>query len=101
MPDGFNIAQGNGSVTFRFDLNIEQKVTLEKLHVELQGQASMMEWFNWETGEWEEANVASDQSLNDFLSETGEVLVKISQDQAGNDRFYPFPTLEAEGRVVR
>ena len=101
MPEGFNILQGTGSVTFRFDLNVEENVTLDKLNVELQGAVSKVEWFNWKTGEWEEASGNSDQSLDEYVSGTGEVLVKVSRDQAGSDQFYPFPVLEAEGKVVR
>lgn len=101
MPEGFNILQGTGSVTFRFDLNVEENVTLDKLNVELQGAVSKVEWFNWKAGEWEETNGHSDQSLDEYVSGTGEVLVKVSRDQAGSDQFYPFPVLEAEGKVVR
>lgn len=100
-PDGFNVGTGKGSVTFRFDLDLEEKVHLDQLEVETQGAGDHIEWLNQQTGEWEEIHSASSKtSLNHYLSASGEVLVRLSWDK-GNDEYYPFPTLEAEGTVVK
>lgn len=99
MPDGIYASQGDGSVTFRFDLNLDDDITLNKLHVDVEGPVIRLEWFNWQTGKWEKANEASRSSLNDYVSIKGQVLVKMSLDQE-DDFDYPLPTLEAEGEVA-
>lgn len=99
--EDFSFSSGGGTITFRFDLSTEERVKLNKLQADFQGTADSIEWLNGKTGQWEAVDSESSSvSLDDFVLESGAVLLKISRDE-GNDQFYPFPSLEAEGTVIK